>query len=297
MDIADDYMNKRLVRGFEEGLAEITNESANPTASELTRAKELYDRQCAMALDTLDPNSDPMVPRELDYHLIHRTSLHDTFLLHLSQRVAELTTIVHSDEHAAGRLRNTNRRLGEAERGLGELRARVRVLEARVSGLARWQEQMQVAGDVASGDGYGAGGGNGGGDNNGWGGSGGEGRKRAKKRKGRGGEAMAVSGGGGGSSAAAASGAAGELGEVEALLAEVMKRVGEFKITSGLDDIVEDQKTVVNEDTEMTTGNEDKGEEVVKTEPTAGSVTGLTAWGWPRDDGVPCPVDTSSPWK
>ncbi|KAH6847641.1 hypothetical protein B0I37DRAFT_431400 [Chaetomium sp. MPI-CAGE-AT-0009] len=263
-DMAEYYANKSLLPGFAGGLAEITKESAHPTAEEITKAKELYERWCAAALDTLDPDADPIAPREFDYHLLHRTALHDTLLQHLSQRVAELTTAVHNssdDGHTAAagsRMRHTNRRLGNVERGLGELRTRVRFLEARVTSLARWQEQMV---GEAGGGGDGVGGGNGGG------GSGG--KKRSKKRKGRAGEAVDVSGGGGGSSAAAASSVAGELGEVEALLAEVMKRVGEFRITNGLDDIVEDQEAIADEDTDMATGKEDKGKEVARTEETA----------------------------
>jgi hypothetical protein len=49
-----------------------------------------------------------------------------------------------------------------------------------------------------------------------------------------------------------------------------MKRVGDFRIASGLDDIKEEgQEPASDEDTEMVTGSEDKGDkgkEVVKTE-------------------------------
>jgi nanoRNase/pAp phosphatase (c-di-AMP/oligoRNAs hydrolase) len=139
-------------------------------------------------------------------HLITRSSLHDSALRLLSDRLAELTTVVYSDndETTASKIRNTNKRLGDFERTLGELRRHVCSLEHRVSMVVRQQQVQQAAG------------------------GGGHGRKilrvRSKKRKVAGGEAVDVSlgdGGGGGGGGAGGSAVAEELGEVESMLAEV----------------------------------------------------------------------------
>ena len=45
-----------------------------------------------------------------------------------------------------------------------------------------------------------------------------------------------------------------------------MKKVGDFRIASGIDDVVEGQEPVGDEDTEMATGTENKGKDVIKPE-------------------------------
>ncbi|KAH6623328.1 hypothetical protein F5144DRAFT_657864 [Chaetomium tenue] len=200
---------------------------------------------------------------KLDDHLINRTALHDTLLLLLTRRLTALTDLVYSDidETTSAKIRSTNRRVDETLRLLSDLRSRVRFLEGRVTSLARRHERVGViAAAAAAADAAGAGGGSGGGGGGGGASAGGGGRKtRSKKRKARGGEAVDVSGDGG---AAVAE----ELGEVETMLAEVMKRVGDFRIASGLDAIEEAPSPLGGEDTEMENAKEDKGKEVAKPE-------------------------------